>query len=536
MTHQDQAVPAVAELPPPTVGDPQVPAAPALDFSANQPGATRKRIELAIGLALALGLGYLVFAKVLPALHRPDDRLLQIPRTTVAKVDLNTVLTAFGRVESSSNTVISCELERLEMRARGGRSVSSGGASTILTLVDEGTNVKKGDVLAQLDASEYEELVRTQEIKTQQAEAARRTAELNFEVAEISVTEFRNGLYDQQLQSFEGSIALSESDVERSGDRLKWTEKMLGKGYASIATKATEARKLAQSQLDVLTSKMDLSNFLEYGSKKTLMELSSEVEKRRFELIANTMRVTRNRDQLALYKRMVDLCTIKAPHDGFLIYASDPWRPTAGAIEPGQTVRQGQKLFFLPDLGKMEVMAYIHESVATQVRGGMRAKALIEGLQNRSLEGHVVSVAPLPTNAGNWWSDDVKYFVGVVKLDTVPIGLKPGMTAEIEFEVDRLPDVLAVSSEAVAVENGRNICYVAGADGLERRPVSLGKSTRDLLEVKRGLAEGDQVVLRPDRLENIDELLVHHDAGPSSTEEATASAPSGDTGGPISVE
>ena len=175
-----------------------------------------------------------------------------------------------------------------------------------------------------------------------------------------------------------------------------------------------------------MTSRLDMSNYLEYGHKKTMMELSSEVEKRRYEVIANTLRVTRNRDQLDLYKRMVEYCTIKAPNDGFLIYAYDPMKPNAGAIEPGQTVRQAQKLFFLPDLAKMEVRAYIHESVAARVREGMKARARIEGLANLALEGTVTSVSPLPTNAGNWFSDEVKYFVGVVKLDAVPTGLRPG--------------------------------------------------------------------------------------------------------------
>lgn len=537
MTHPDQAERAVAEPIPPTVAE-AGPIMPPVIVIPEKQVRSRKQTLLAVaGVALVAGLGWVGWSRVIPALRGSDDRLKDLPTTTVSKVDLSTVLTTWGRVESSKNTIISCELERLEIRSRG-QSVSSGGASMILTLIDEGTVVKKDDVLCTLDSSEYEELVRTQEIKTQQAEAARRQAELSFEVAELAVVEFRNGLYTQQLQSYEGMIALSQSDVERAGDRLKWTHKMLGKGYASVATKSTDERTLAQSQFDLMTSKLDLSNYLEYGSKKTLMELASEVEKRRFELIANTMRVNRNREQLATYKRMVDLCTIRAPHDGFLIYAYEPNKPNAGAIEPGQTVRQGQKLFFLPDLTKMEVTAYIHESVAKRVREGMKARALIEGLQNRSFEGTVASVGPLPTNAGNWWTDEVKYFVAVVRLDSTPVGLKPGMTAEVEFDVDRCSDVLAVPSEAISVEGGRDVCYVAGADGLERRPVTLGRSNRDFLEVKQGLAEGDHVFLRPEKFGLVDSLVAH-EVEESKFDETPASEPSGPSspaGAPVTVE
>jgi HlyD family secretion protein len=539
VTHPDQAERAVAEASTPTIGGLTAPSSPFITLEPSKPRSGIRFLVAAAVVFLVAGLGWVAWSKLAPAFWRADDRLQNVPRMTVAKVDMSTVLTAWGRVESSKNTIISCELERLEIRTRG-QTMSSGGASTILTLIEEGTEVKKDDVLCTLDASEYEELVRTQEIKTEQADAARKTAQLNLEVGEIAVKEYREGLYKQQMQSFEGMIVLSQADKERAVDRLKWTEKMLGKGYASVATKATDQRTLDQSQFDLMSSRSDLTQFLEYGNTKTLMELTSEVEMRRYELIANTLRVTRNRDQLALYKRMVEHCTIKAPHDGFLIYAYDPSKPYAGAIEEGMTVRQGQKLFFLPDLANMEVMAYIHESVAGRVHEGMKARARIEGLQNRALEGTVISVGTLPTNAGNWWSEEVKYFVAVVKLDAVPGGVKPGMSAEVEFDVDTCLDVLAVPSEAVSVEGGRDICYVAGVDGLERRMVKLGRSNRDLLEVKQGLAEGDQVVLRPEMLGVVDPIVAHEarDSGfdpiPAPTSEPSSPAPAG--AGPISVE
>jgi HlyD family secretion protein len=230
---------------------------------------------------------------------------------------------------------------------------------------------------------------------------------------------------------------------------------------------------------------------------------------------------------------MFDLCTIRAPHDGFLIYAADPNRPGAQPIEPGQTVRQSQKLFYLPDMSKMQVLAYLHESVASRVHEGMRATAKIEGLSNRSLEGHVISVAPLPTTAGNWISDDVKYFVSIVKLDSVPEGLRPGMSAEIEFDIDRCMDVLAVPSEAIALERGHSVCYVAGVDGLERRSVTLGRSNRDMLEVTKGLAEGEQVVLRPEKIDSIDSMVLHSDKEATETGEP---ATSGTGSAPVTVD
>ena len=431
----------------------------------------------------------------------------ELPRQLVSRADLSTVLTASGRVESSSNTVISCELERLEIQT-GGHVISSNGSATIIELIDEGTQAKKGDILCRLDASDYEELVRQQQIKTEQSRAAWEQSKLNLEVAGLAVVEYRDGLYRQTIQSMEGQIALAESDLERSIDRLQWTNKMLDKRYAPVAQRALAERNLTQAKLDLVSSRFELTNFREYGSPKTLKELGAEVEKRRAEEIANNRRVARLEERLGHYRKMVDFCTIRAPHDGFVIFANDPSRRNSTPIEPGVQVRQRQELFFLPDLKKIEVVTYLHESISERVTPGMRARAKVEGLPGRTLMGRVDSIGPLPVESPNWTIDEnVKYFVAVVKLDAVPDGILPGMTAEVEIDVERRNDVLAVSPEAVAVEQGKDVCYVAGVDGLERRHVTLGRSSRNLLEVTKGLQEGESVVINPTKIESLDSLV-----------------------------
>ena len=76
-------------------------------------------------------------------------------------------------------------------------------------------------------------------------------------------------------------------------------------------------------------------------------------------------RLARNLDRLAKLEKQVELCTIRAPHDGFVIYANDERRESV--IEEGMSVRQKQDLFYLPDLTDMEVVAYLHESMVNEI-------------------------------------------------------------------------------------------------------------------------------------------------------------------------
>jgi HlyD family secretion protein len=170
----------------------------------------------------------------------------------------------------------------------------------------------------------------------------------------------------------------------------------------------------------------------------------------------------------------------------------------------------------------MEVQALVHESVANRVRPGMLARVEVEGLPDSVVEGHVVSVAHLPARN---WLNDVPYFLTHIQLDNFPRGLLPGMTAEVVIATTQRNDVLAVPPEALTFEDGHDICYIAGEDGLERREVKIGEATRDLVEVCEGLEEGEQVVLDPSQHEEVAEAITTTVTAPiPSVEVADATA------------
>ena len=469
------------------------------------------RLSLTVGgliLVIGGGVGWMIIQRVRASAARSES-ISSLPLQPVSRVDFRTRVTASGRVESHVKTMITCQLEQLKVYSEG-QSVSSSENAVVIEVIPEGKRVKKGDILCRIDSSEYVEMVRTQSIKTEQATAALEQAQLNLDVAKLAVQEYQKGLLEQSIQMMEGQIKLAQSDVERSADRLRWTADMLVKGYVPVAQKATAERNLAENKLKLLTGRANLDNFRRFGNPRTLKELESEVEKRIYEVKANTQRVSRYTERLAHYQQMVDFCTIRSPHAGIVIYATNR-RRNSERLEPGVEVHEKQKLFYLPDLSDMEVVTYLHETVARQVTAGMPAVVKIEGLGNQALPGRVVSLGVLPVSSPVWTtSDEVKYFLATVKLNEVPDDLLPGMSAEVEVKIngDRDERTLAVPTEAVAFEEGHDVCYVAGADGLQRREITLGRSTRSLLEVTQGLVEGEEVVINPNRVDALESLVI----------------------------
>jgi len=412
----------------------------------------------------------------------------------VSRTVLGGSMTAMGTLQSSKRTVIECRLEHISVGVAG-RRLAAGGASTLIEVIPDGSVVKEGDVLARLDSSEYEELLRQQQIAVERARADHRQAELDLEVAKLAITEYEKGVMNETLKDHQRLIALAQSELTRCKDRLDWTLRMSDKGYASKSQVVGERQNYDRALFNLEQQTGARRLFERYTAPRMLQELKKVEIAREATLHYRDRQLQHGLERLEKLEEQVEYCTIRAPHDGYVIYANNSRRNIV--IEPGISVHQKQDLFYLPDLNKMEVVAMLHESVVDKVKRGMSARVMLEGAPGAVMTGKVTSIASLPVS--EWWSD-VRYFEGVVRIDELSRkGLLPGMTAHVELFFDPRPDVLAVPIEAVASEDGRDVCYVAHEDGLERREVALGDATHDMLEVAGGLEEGERVVLNPRR-------------------------------------
>jgi HlyD family secretion protein len=413
--------------------------------------------------------------------------------SSVMRTDLDPILNAPGRLESSKRTVVRCQLENITGSRAGG-----GGASTVLFLLPEGTAVKKGDLLAKLDSASYEELQRQQVITVEQAKASHLQAKLNHEIALLAVHEYRDGIVEQTLKGMEGSIALAKSDLSRCTEHLGWTEHMRDKGYTSLAQILTERHSVSQMEIALNRQLSARDLFQRFSQPKTEKTLERQVTAAKTTLMNEELRLQRQLDRLEVLNKQVEYCSIRAPHDGSLYYYKDPnprsRNPTV--IEEGMAVRQRQALFYLPDLNEMEVQVALNESVVNRVKPGLRAKVRFEALPDVELEGELVNVGQMPAGQAAD-GEDIRYFISLVKLDRSVPGLTPGMTTRVDIALPGCDHVLAVPHEAIKTVNGKKICFVAHDETLQKRQIEIGQETASLVEVTGGLEEGEMVVLNP---------------------------------------
>jgi HlyD family secretion protein len=447
--------------------------------------------------------------------------LENVERARVRRADLKTSVVAGGDLQPTRESTVVCQVE----------DITDSDGTLILSMVDNGKPVKKGEELCRLDSSELEDLAREEEILDNQAKSAWVQAQLALDTAKIALLEYQDGLVTQLTKEFEGRIALGRSDTQRQLDRVKWTEHMLAKGYASQAQLSSERQSLAKAQHELRRAEGEYDLFRRFQASKQIVELRREVSTAEHDERVEAARFKVHEERLAYIRKQIDRCIVRAPQDGIAIHARRRfWRQ--GPLEPGVRVYEGQELFKLPDLSSMDVVVSVNESMGPQVKVGMRADVRIASLRERVFPGRVTSITPLSDVNWKEWDERVRQFTVRVRLDTTPPRLLPLMSASVEVDTGTVENALVVPVSSMTVRHHQQLCYVVVSDGLECRGISTRHATMDLVEVTSGLREGEYVVLHPEEIEAASGRTTPHGFAPGTAVTSTDRHPP--TGSPAS--
>lgn len=390
------------------------------------------------------------------------------------------------------------------------------GLTTILSIVPEGTLVKKGQLVCELDSSSLKDQETNQVIAIKAAQAEYERAKLGREVAEIALVEYIEGVFKSEWKGLKQDVALARMAVEKAEARLartraareKWEElqKNARETPGGVVVELDLADRIDVVELTIAREKSamelaesKLANLEKYVRDRTIKTLKTEVEKARtVELMKqSTWELEKSKEEKLL--RQIKNCKIVAPGDGIVVYANDLRRFGMGQtsqIEEGATIRERQKIFSLPDLkGPFRVNANVHESIIDRIVPGLRAKVTVDAFPDLNLIGAVGQVAPLP-NPG--LQSGKKVYTTFVDVQNTPPGLRPGMTAQVEILVSELDNVLSVVKEIVHGTGGKgHLVVLKPGSEVDWREVTFGKANEDRVEIKSGLQSGERVSLIP---------------------------------------
>jgi len=389
------------------------------------------------------------------------------------------------------------------------------GATRIIEIIPEGSKVKAGDVVCELDSSAFRDELRAQEIRYLQAKAWVEQAKSLLEVSEITIREFRDGIYPQDVQLIRQYLLACRTEQERAERTYIWSKETTAKGFRSSAQLYADKLTLEQAEIALREAEGMEYRLEKYTAPRLLKNLEAKIEAIRADKLAQDQVFELESDRKRKLEAMVAHCTIRAPGDGIIVYANqaDRFGQAEASIQEGVTVRQGQPIFYLPDPKHMQVRARVNESKVAKLSSGQTAQVVIDAFPDRPLRGTVTEITAIPAPAAGPGSD-VRVYYAIVKLDSLGFdGLLPGLSAQVTFLVETKPQVTRVPLQAVRWLHNQSYVAVArtagpGQDAAQAdpstayrwQPVELGMSDTMYIEVVSGLKPGEKLLAHPEAL------------------------------------
>jgi multidrug efflux pump subunit AcrA (membrane-fusion protein) len=314
--------------------------------------------------------------------------------------------------------------------------------------------VRKGQVIAELEKADLEAIV------------AQSQAEARFAEAKLAALD----------ELFPREVARAETDVARWDATVILARKDLGRQQDLLKKKLATQVDVEQAQERLAVSEAQLA-----AARRTLDLVRTQHTEN-----LKQAQAERDRDRAALNNAQVQLsyAVITAPISGVI---------GSVATQEGETVAAGLNaptFVTIIDLARLQVEAYVDEVDIGKVKIGQRAVFTVDAFPADDFSGKVVAIYPKATIQDNV----VKYVVAVEIVTPYEGRLRPEMTASVSIQLESR-QVLAISSSAVRREGGKHFVLLSVNGRPELREVRLGWKDGPWTEVAGGLIAGQEIFL-----------------------------------------
>ncbi|MCX6143085.1 MAG: HlyD family efflux transporter periplasmic adaptor subunit [Ignavibacteriales bacterium] len=324
----------------------------------------------------------------------------------------------------------------------------------ISNIITEGTVVKKGDFVCEIDKSEIAQKLKDSQLSVQKLEAQFLQTKLD---SALALSQARDELVNLFYAQEEKKIVMDQSAYEAPAMKrqaeidYERAQRNFDQAKKNYVTKTQQAIAKAQAaEIDLMKEKQRLDIAM-----KTVMEF-----------------------------------TIKAPADGMVIYARE-WNGKKKVVG-SQINSWDPTVATLPDLREMESITYVSEIDIQKIAIGQKVKLKLDADPNKALTGTITSVANIGEQRPN---SDSKVFEVRVKVLEVDTTLRPSMTTANEILVAKLDDALFIPLECVHTEATTTFVFKKDGGSVVKQEVKLGQMNESAAVILAGITQKDQLYL-----------------------------------------
>lgn len=311
-----------------------------------------------------------------------------------------------------------------------------------------------------------------------------------YDSARANRTDAKKKLTDAIAQEPE-AVTSAEKAVADAEKALGTAEQAMDKAFYElrIYKRYEYPQKLSSLRETVMKSRLTV--------QRTIVNNNAKVSKKRIEIANRETLILDYRKDLKIILDDMEKLVIRSQSDGMLIYGENRrnrW-DTPKEIKVGTDVSIGESIGMVPDVSKFKVQVNIPEEYRSGIKIGLPVVIRAKALPDLTLTGEIARISGASTPVIPWDQSSPKIYATDISTNEADERLTPGMTVQVEIVVSKVDDAIFVPVEALYNRGGKSFCKVRAGDIQAEREVETARFSTDYIEISKGLAEGDQILL-----------------------------------------
>ncbi len=409
-----------------------------------------------------------------------------------------------------------------------------GDYSKIIFIINDGTHVKKGDLLVKIDQTPFEDRVEELTAEVAALESAYKAKEQMLEWEKNQVEKnLSNARYNQtlakleykrliegdgplQVNQYKTEVARAKEEVDKYVSYHHELEQLKDEGYSNPSELSTALKRKDEYKEKYETAQKALESYQDHVYPSLKQAALAKMKKTEADIlqaandgVINIAKATATLEEAkgALNSRRAALkqarnelkkVELRAPFDGIAILYETFRDGEKRKPRVGDRIIRNQPILYLPDISTMIVKTDIREVDLHKISLDQTAQVQVDAYPDARLQGKVGFIGALAAEVRGGGTGG-KFFQCMVNILTRDLRLRPGMTSRVTILSGQVKDALCVPVSALFIEDGGCFCYRAERGGFERITVKTGRQNLDYVEIVSGLDPDDRVALtRPE--------------------------------------
>ena len=280
------------------------------------------------------------------------------------------------------------------------------------------------------------------------------------------------------------AVFFNELDDVRKGQPLIKLEESEVRAQLNQAQEA-----LNQAKINLVNVESNLTRVRELFKKGFASQEQLDTSQQAVDL--GRALVKQNQASYELVSARLNYTTITAPASGTIVSKNVAVGEIVAGPLGGATFSAPTFMAEIADLGNLEVLVDVDEVDIGKIQVGQEAAISVDAFPDKSYQGVVREIASM-TSSRREVGITYRVKARIINPDKA---LKLGMTANLDFLLGKMEQVLTIPKSAVITEGDVQFVFIVNNGTLSRKTIATGFEGEEFMAITSGLQAGEKVVV-----------------------------------------